>query len=110
MICRAGWPKTVLLSPPGGAEALAQGVISLLSNVDMIWPTVTLRGYNKYQWGDTVTFKLTDTIVKNNPEINGKMFRVEKVHHVIDLKSDNGDYYTTQLSLRPADANWEFKR
>jgi|GEM_PF-5609675 len=109
------WERTHVIkedlgSPPGGAEALAQGAINLLSDVDMIWPTVTLRGYNKYQWGDTVTFQLTDAIVKNNPEINGKTFRVEKVHHSIDFKADNGEYFTTQLSLRPGNANWEFKR
>jgi hypothetical protein len=101
------WERTLIMREdlaqiPAVAQAIANGVISLIKDVKLQYPEVTLRGNPLWYWGDKVNFKMLGVSSDLSIGLASQTFRVERVTHSIDFETeDTTKAFTTNLTLSP---------
>lgn len=92
------WERTLIIRDPLallGAEAIADGVIDLLTGVDMQWPSFTFEGDERVGLGHIVSAALTGPEADLSSDLNGVRFRIERIDHNIDFNASPGNYKMT---------------
>ena len=95
---RNSWERKLIIREPLallGAEAIARGVIDLLSGVNMQWPSFTFEGDERVGLGHLVAASLTGENADASSGIGRQRFRIERADHTINFSRDSGDYKMT---------------
>jgi hypothetical protein len=100
---RNSWERKLIIREPYaqfGAEAIARGVIELLSGVKMQWPAFTFEGDERVGLGHLVSARQAGSLSDSGAGIGRQRFRVERCDHLITFTAAGGVYSMT-VNPRP---------
>ena len=91
--------RNSLAQLPGNAEALANAIIAQLTGIDLQYPSIEVRGDERWRLGDIMTVKADGSASNANGDLDDNSYRIERIDHL--FKPGGPDVgFTTKLYPR----------